>query len=64
MKAVFVTTSTLSQLASDYVKHLSQRGILIDGQEPADLIIEHGVGVRSHRRVEFKRAAEDFFGEK
>ncbi|UIK06208.1 restriction endonuclease [Neorhizobium galegae] len=32
-KGVFVTTSTFSQPARDYVKHLAQRIILIDGQE-------------------------------
>ncbi|MCZ7854940.1 restriction endonuclease [Agrobacterium salinitolerans] len=62
-KGVFVTTSTFSQPARDYVRHLSQRVILIDGQELADLMIEHGVGVRSYRTVEFKRLDEDFFGE-
>jgi restriction system protein len=62
-KGVFVTTSTFSQPALDYVKHLAQRVILIDGQELADLMIEHGVGVRSYRTVEFKRLDEDFFGE-
>ena len=62
-KGVFVTTSTFSQPARDYVEHLTQRVILIDGQELADLMIEHGVGVRSYRAVEFKRQDEDFFGE-
>jgi len=62
-KGVFVTTSTFSQPARDYIKHLSQRVILIDGQELADLMIEHGVGVRSYRTVEFRRLDEDFFGE-
>lgn len=62
-KGVFVTTSTFSQPARDYVKHLAQRVILIDGQELADLMIEHDVGVRGYRSVEFKRLDEDFFGE-
>lgn len=62
-KGVFVTTSTFSQPARDFVKHLAQRVILIDGQELAELMIEHGVGVRSYRTVEFKRLDEDFFGE-
>ncbi|MEP9350007.1 restriction endonuclease [Xanthobacter sp. KR7-225] len=62
-KGVFVTTSTFSQPARDYVKHLAQRVILIDGQELADLMIEHGVGVRNYRTVDFKRLDEDFFGE-
>ncbi len=62
-KGVFVTTSSFSQPARDYVRHLAQRVVLIDGRELADLMIEHGVGVRSYRTVEFKRLDEDFFGE-
>ncbi|MCM5557363.1 restriction endonuclease [Pleomorphomonas sp. JP5] len=62
-KGVFVTTSTFSQPARDFVKHLTQRVILIDGRELADLMIEHGVGVREYRKVAFKRLDEDFFGE-
>ncbi|MEQ8600578.1 MAG: restriction endonuclease [Devosia sp.] len=62
-KGVFVTTSTFSQPARDYVKHLAQRIILIDGRELGDLMIEHQVGVRGYRTVEFKRLDEDFFNE-
>jgi restriction system protein len=62
-KGVFVTTSSFSQQAKDFVKHLSQRIILIDGQSLADLMIEHNVGVRTYRAVEFKRLDEDFFAE-
>ena len=62
-KGVFVTTSTFSPQARDYVQHLPQRIILIDGQSLADLMIEHGVGVRTSRAIEFKRLDEDFFSE-
>lgn len=62
-KGVFVTTSTFSQQARDFVKHLTQRVILLDGQRLTELMIEHGVGVRSYRVVEFKRLDEDFFSE-
>ncbi|AKR55109.1 restriction endonuclease [Devosia sp. H5989] len=62
-KGVFVTTSTFSQPARDYVKNLAQRIVLIDGRELADLMIEHDVGVRQYRKVEFKRLDEDFFSE-
>ena len=62
-KGVFVTTSTFSHQAADFVKHLGQRVILIDGQRLADLMIEHNVGVRLSRAVEFKRLDEDFFAE-
>jgi restriction system protein len=62
-KGVFVTTSTFSQNAIDYVRHLTQRVILVDGHKLADLMIEHSVGVRVSRAVEFKRIDEDFFSE-
>jgi restriction system protein len=62
-KGVFVTTSTFSSQAREFVKHLSQRVILIDGQRLGDLLIEYNVGVRVSRLVEFKRVDEDFFSE-
>lgn len=62
-KGVFVTASAFSSQATDFVKNLSQRVILIDGQRLADLMIEHNVGVRVSRAVEFKRLDEDFFAE-
>lgn len=62
-KGVFVTTSSFSKQAGDFVRHLSQRVILIDGENLANLMIEHNVGVRVSRVVEFKRVDEDFFSE-
>lgn len=62
-KGVFVTTSNFSPQAIDYAKHLSQRVILLDGQSLADLMIEHGVGVRTIQSIELKRLDEDFFSE-
>jgi restriction system protein len=62
-KGVFVTTSTFSAQAAEFVSHLSQRVILIDGKKLSDLMIEHNVGVRASRTVEFKRLDEDFFSE-
>lgn len=60
-KGVFVTTSAFSTPALDFVRHLPQRVILIDGNRLAELMIEHGVGVRVSRVVEVKRLDEDFF---
>jgi restriction system protein len=60
---VFVTTSSFSHKALEFVRHLSQRVILIDGEKLADLMIEHNVGVRLNRAIEFKRLDEDFFAE-
>ena len=60
-KGVFVTTSSFSAPAADFVRHLPQRVILIDGARLAELMIEHGVGVRVSRTVLLKRLDEDFF---
>ncbi len=60
-KGVFVTTSTFSTHALDYVRHLPQRVILIDGDRLADLLVEHGVGIRVARIATVKRIDEDFF---
>lgn len=63
-KGVFVTTSTFSASAREYASRLTQRVVvLIDGPRLADLMIEHGVGVRVSRAIEFKRIDEDFFAE-
>lgn len=60
-KGVFVTTSEFSIHAKDFVKNLPQRVVLIDGRTLAELMIEHRVGVRTSRSIEFKRLDEDFF---
>ena len=62
-KGVFVTTSTFSRQALDYVKGLQQRVILIDGARLTELMVECGVGVRASRVIEVKRLDEDFFAE-
>lgn len=62
-KGVFVTTSSFSSHASEYVKHIPQRVILIDGARLAELLVEHDVGVRVNRTIAVKRIDEDFFAE-
>ncbi len=60
-KGVFVTTSRFSPQANDFVARIPQRVVLVDGKRLTELMIEHGVGVRSSRVLEFKRIDEDFF---
>lgn len=60
-KGVFVTTSSFSAPAIEYARHLPQRVILIDGERLAELMVEHGVGVRISRSITVKRLDEDFF---
>jgi restriction system protein len=62
-KGVFVTTSSFTKGAVDYVRNLPQRVILIDGERLTALMIEHGVGTRLHSRIDIQRLDEDFFSE-
>jgi restriction system protein len=62
-KGVFVTTSSFSNQAQEFVRHLAQRVVLIDGARLTELMIEHKVGVRVSRAIEFKRLDEDYFAE-
>lgn len=62
-KGVFVTTSSFSSHAVEYVRHLPQRVILIDGERLAELMVEHDVGIRISRTIFVKRLDEDFFAE-
>ena len=60
-KGVFITTARFSREAESYVERLRQRVVLIDGEELADLMIEHGVGVTTARSYQIKRIDEDYF---
>lgn len=62
-KGLFVTTSSFSKEARDYVGRIAKRIILIDGQELAELMIKYNVGVRTRAVYEVKRIDEDYFGE-
>ena len=62
-KGVFVTTSTFSSQAIEFASRIPQRVVLIDGKRLTELMIEHSVGVRLSRTIEFKRLDEDFFSE-
>lgn len=62
-KGVFVTTSTFSNGARDYVAKIPQRVVLIDGPEFARLMIAHGVGVRPVETIALQEIDENFFAE-
>jgi restriction system protein len=60
-KGVFVTSSRFTMEARDFA-HTSPKHIrLIDGKELVALMFQHGIGVRTHRIVDVKRIAPDFF---
>jgi restriction system protein len=62
-KGVFITTSTFSKPAIDYVGQIQRKIVLVDGPTLANLMIDHDIGVASYRRFVLKRLDSDFFDE-
>jgi len=60
-KGVFITTSAFTADARDYVQKISKRIVLIDGEELAQLMIDHGVGVTEVTHYVTKRIDSDYF---
>ena len=60
-KGVFITTSTFTGDARAYVQKISQKVILIEGEELAQLMIDHGVGVTDVNHYVAKRVDQDYF---
>lgn len=62
-KGVFITTSSFSKEAREYVKGIHQKIVLIDGTELAKYMIEYNVGVATKKVYELKRIDIDYFEE-
>lgn len=62
-KGVFITTSSYSKEARNYVAGLHQKIVLIDGNELAKYMIEYNVGVSTKKVYEVKRIDNDYFEE-
>jgi restriction system protein len=62
-KGVFITTSAFSSEARQFVRTITQKVSLIDGEELARLMIRTGVGVATTETLELKRIDSDYFEE-
>jgi restriction system protein len=62
-KGVLITTSQFSQQARDYVKRIEKKIVLIGGEELAQLMIDHDVGVSDVSRYVVKKLDLDYFEE-
>ncbi len=62
-KGVFITTSDFSPGALDAVHTLDMKIVLIDGQQLAELMIEHNLGVTRKEVYEVKQIDSDYFNE-
>ncbi len=60
-KGVFITTSSFSKNAWAYAEDVGTNVILIDGNQLAQLMIDHDVGVSSVSSYEIKRIDSDYF---
>lgn len=60
-KGVFLTTSSYTREALDYVNMINTKIILIGGQELVSLMIDHNVGVSTVGMYELKKVDVDYF---
>lgn len=60
-KGVFLTTSSYTREAIDYVNVINTKIILIDGETLAALMVDHNVGVSTVGLYELKRVNTDYF---
>jgi restriction system protein len=62
-KGVFMTTSSFSREAREYAHAVQATIVLIDGQQMADLMLDHGVGVSVQETIKLFKVDEDYFVE-
>jgi restriction system protein len=60
-KGVFITTSTFTSGARDYVTNIDCKVVLLDGNELASLMIDNNIGVAPISRYEIKKIDADYF---
>ncbi|MEO0985956.1 MAG: restriction endonuclease [Cyanobacteria bacterium J06639_14] len=62
-KGIFITTSSFTREATEYVKNIETKIILIDGSLLAEYMIDNNVGVTVEATYELKRIDSDYFAE-
>ena len=63
-KGVIITTSSFTKDALDFVERIEgKKVVLIDGDQLADLMIEHRLGVVTTKTYELREVSNDFFDE-
>lgn len=60
-KGVFITTSSFSKEAREYVERIDSKIVIIDGERLAELMFEHNVGVSTVATYWVKKVDSDFF---
>lgn len=60
-KGVFITTGTFTSGARNAAREAAVRVVLIDGEQLAEYMIDHGVGVAEYKTYTVKRVDNDYF---
>ncbi len=61
-KGIFITTSTFSAEAINYVANIDTKIVLIDEKRLVELMIDYDVGVTTVSTYQLKRVDSDYFG--
>ena len=62
-RGVLITTGRTTDTATKYVGKIAKAVVLIDGDELAQLMIEHGIGVNELVNYSVRRIDQDYFGD-
>lgn len=62
-KGVFITTSKFADSAIEYVKTITKKVILIDGEQLTNYMIDYNLGVSTFTSYELKKIDNDYFGD-
>jgi restriction system protein len=62
-KGVFITTSKFTQDAIEYIQRIEKKIVLINGEELAQLMIDHNIGVSEIANYPVKKIDNDYFEE-
>jgi restriction system protein len=60
-KGIFITTSDFSREAIEYAARIDSKIVLIQGEQLAQMLIDHNIGVTSVANYEIKRIDSDYF---
>lgn len=62
-KGIFITTSDFSKQAKEFVSRIETKIVLIDGEQLAEFMIDHDVGVSTEASYTIKKIDSDYFPE-
>lgn len=62
-KGIFITTSSFTKDATEYIPRNETKIVLIDGEQLANLMIDYEIGVTKLTSYDIKKIDSDYFNE-